>query len=468
MLDASGSATLVAALVTLGCAACAPTREDDRAAWLQHTLTLDHQDLIARDPDLVAGKYAKMARTPYEFFRGTLPQFVRDLGELSTSTTTSGGAGWSILLVGDPHPENIGTYRAGDARVWLDFNDFDASRPGPYHLDVWRLGQGFDVLLRQTPGVDDATRRRAVRAVASGYVAELTLLASGSYTAVDETAGTIVADLVRRAMRDGDQREELDDYTESSSDTPRRLVRGEQVERTDPRVIEEELWDPGQARVWIAEAVAHEWPSTLAHADTASVTVLDVARHLGAGVSSYPLERYYVLVDGPGDDDVLLEAKEIRDPPSLPGLPALPARQHANNAARVVDHARRLQLYPDDDPYLGWVSRGAFALRIRHRTKYQRGFDAARLADQWAAGDWTADDVVDFAESAGRLLARAHGRTPTLAGGAAVDTIRAAMGADFVEEAAQAAQQWGTTTLADYHSFLTLLDTQGPLLGARP
>ena len=467
MHSASSSAALRAALVGL-VAACAPTREDDRAAWLQQTLTVDHQDLIARDPELVAGKYAKMARTPFEFFRGTLPQFVRDLSELPTSTTTPAGAAWTILLVGDPHPENIGTYRAGDARVWLDFNDFDASRPGPYHLDVWRLGQGFDVLLRQTEGVDDTTRQRAVRAVASGYGAELALLAGGSFTAVDETAGTIAADLVRRATRDGDQREELDDYTETSSDTPRRLVRGEQVERTDPRIIEEELWDAGQPRAWIADAIAHEWPSTLAHTDTASVTVLDVARHFGAGVSSYPLERYYVLVDGPGDDDVLLEAKEIRDPPALPGLPALPARQHANNAARVVDHARRLQLYPDDDRYLGWVARGAYALRVRHRTKYQRGFDAARLAEKWAAGDWKADDVVAFAEVAGRLLARAHGRAQTLGGGSAVEAIRAAQGADFADEAAQAAVRWGTTTMADYQHFLTLLETEGPLLGARP
>lgn len=455
-------------VVVVLASACAPTRDDARAAWLQHTLTVDHQDLIARDPELVAGKYVKMARTPFEFFRGTLPQFVRDVSELPTSTTTAAGAAWTVLLVGDPHPENIGTYRAGDARVWLDFNDFDASRPGPYHLDVWRLGQGFDVLLRQTAGVDDTTRQRAVRAVASGYVAELELLAGDSFSAADETAGTIAADLVRRATRDGDQREELDDYTETSSDAPRRLVRGEQVERTDPRIIEEELRDAGPRRAWIADAVAHEWPRTLAHADTASVTVLDVARHLGAGVSSYPLERYYVLVDGPGNDDVLLEAKEIRDPPALPGLPALPARQHANNAARVVDHARRLQLYPDDDPYLGWVSRGAYALRVRHRTKYQRGFDAARLAEQWAAGEWTDDDVVDFAETAGRLLARAHGRAPTLSGEPGVAAIRAAMSAGFVDEAAEAAQQWGATALADYQLFLTLLETQGPLLGARP
>ena len=46
--------------------------------------------------------------------------------------------GTRVLLLGDPHPENLGTYVNATGEVTLDWNDFDATGYGPYWLDVWR------------------------------------------------------------------------------------------------------------------------------------------------------------------------------------------------------------------------------------------------------------------------------------------------------------------------------------------
>ncbi|MCA9552706.1 MAG: hypothetical protein KC933_21915, partial [Myxococcales bacterium] len=67
------------AAIVAGLAAGCGANAEHRAAWLQATLTDDNRDLLYRSPDLVAGKYAKMALGPYPYMRGTALQWMRDL-----------------------------------------------------------------------------------------------------------------------------------------------------------------------------------------------------------------------------------------------------------------------------------------------------------------------------------------------------------------------------------------------------
>lgn len=446
-------------VVLLGLAGCAAPDVEDRAAWLQNTLLRDHWDLLAREPALVAGKFEKMALSPFAYFRGTAPQYWRELTEVGRWRTQWAGPG-GILLYGDPHPENIGT----DQILGINFNDFDAARYGPSHGDVWRLAQGFGVMLAQTPEYPQEYTPEVYSALAQGY-----------WDHIFEPSGRLVwgkisADLLRRARRDGEVREELEDYQEPETG---RLLRGVLAEPEVEAVIAEETREPAEGLFWWREAVEKDWPRTWCCGGPSPV-VKDWVRHLGSGVSSYPLWRYYVLLEGPtdaADDDVLIEAKEIRDPPPLLSLPLLPGRQHDVNAARVVDWQRRLQ-GGDTDHYLGWIARDSLSFRLRNRSKYQKGFDVARWEEKWAQGDWTQADLTRFAYEAGWLLAQGHGRAASIDGRETLSSLKGVLEAAGAEawtgEVATLGQATTELWLEDYALFLRLIEAQGPLLGYRP
>ncbi len=472
-----------AALVVLTMTGCgAPTDDEARASWLQSTLTDDNRDLLWRAPELVAGKYVKMSQDPYAFLRGTVLQWVRDLAQPSglDLRTRFGNADASrVLLDGDPHPENFGSFLPADGEITVELNDFDAARYGPYWADLWRLAQGFEVIARRAPTAwNDTTVATVVRAVALGYHTELVELEAGQAplrVAYRAGHGAIVDDLMRQALRDGGIQEELLEYTRVQ-DGARRLFRGEIEPMPAPGLIGEVVVDVDTDTRDLVERFVAEYAGTLVSTATTSagaLAVKDVARQIGSGVSSFALYRYYVLVEGPTeglDDDWLLEAKEIRDPASFPGLAIFPSRRYTSNAERVVRAQRSLQLVDDADPLLGFASSGGFSLRVRHRTKNQKRIDHARLWEELEAGDIDVEDVRALAELCGRLLARSHGKAPLSNGAPALPALRAAVGDDpaaFADEVEGVSGLYTARILADYDLFLALLEVEGPLLGFR-
>lgn len=467
--------------------------DDERSGWLRHTLVLDNQDLFERDAELTQGKFAKMSESPYAYLRGSVAQMDRDLLE-------PGGAGlrpWrftsadvdDVALVGDPHPENIGCYRTGDGTITLDFNDFDAATYGPFELDVRRLALGFWVACAQVRDelgealVTDGDCAAITAGSAQGYADEIAALAAdpADATVVDEDGdwGPIVAALLEDSREDGDDGKPLLDYTIVEGDR-RAMIEGD----LEPaRVVDlgeyrqpvlEDTVRPVPASVRNrAQGWIEQWRSTLwdpSIASDLSTEILGITRRYGAGVSSYPLLRYYVLLAGPTaapDDDLLLEVKEVRDPPPLPGLRRPIDAPYPGNGARVVAFARELQAFVDDDPWLGWADEGARAYRIRERSGYQNGFEVADLSAQLGAGEWNVDDAREFAAIAGRVLARSHARARRARGTPAGDAIAAAIddAAAFVDDVTGFATDYGEVVLADHLRLRDLLATHGPDLG---
>jgi len=460
---------------------------------LRHTLVLDNQDLFERDRELTQGKLAKMSETPYAFLRGSVAQLDRDLFE-------PGGAAlrpWrftdsevdDVALVGDPHPENIGCYRAGNGALTLDFNDFDAASYGPFELDVRRLALGLWVACAQVGDelgdgvIADGDCASIAAGSAGGYAAEIAALAAdpGDATVIDEDGdwGTIVAALLEDSREDGDDAKPLRDYT-LVEDDGRTMIEGDidparLVELGDYRqaVIEDTVRPVPAAIATRMPALIEQWRETLwdpSIATAASTEILGITRRYGAGVSSYPFLRYYVLLAGPTagpDDDVLLEVKEVRDPPPMPGLRRPIDAPYPTNGARVVGFARELQTFVDDDPWLGWADDGARAFRVRERTGYQNGFEVADLGAAIGAGTWTIDDASDFAELSGRVLARSHARARRARGTAAGAAIAAAIDDDqaFVDDVTEFAEDYGAVVLADHLRLRELLAAHGPDLG---
>ncbi|QDG52344.1 DUF2252 domain-containing protein [Persicimonas caeni] len=465
---------LIAAL----CGACSgETRHSERAAWLQTTLVEDNLLVIEREPELSAGKFAKMASLPYYYFRGTNAQFYRDLTDADapfSQTAFGSSAASGVLLMGDPHPENIGTYRSAKGEMNVEFNDFDGARFGPFHFDVRRLGVGFGVAA-ETMELDTTTRDALIEAAARGYVDEIGRMSRGAepYRVDPNFPGPILGDLIDGAIKDGDEKEALFEYTRVR-DGRRRLFFGAVESPIVEGVIEDELVEVDARERRLVERLVAQYPQTLVEPQPAGAFELKgVGRRLGGGVASYALLRFYALVEGPTDsrdDDWLLELKEIRDPTAIPRLAELPPRQFDTNAQRVVVAQRRMQIDAKNDPLLGWAASDTLSFRVRHRTKYQKGLDVADIEEGLAEADWDIQHVLRFATIAGRLLARSHAIAPRRDGGDALAAIAATLDGRedaFVDETSTFARSYTDRVMSDYALFVDLLDAEGPLLGAR-
>lgn len=479
--------------------------EHARSQWLRHTLVLDNQIFLERDPELAGGKLAKMGERPYRFFRGTAPQYARDAMQPGSPGYQPSAFGSErtrdVALVGDPHPENIGTFRREDGTIVVDFNDFDASTHGPYELDLRRLALGFFIageqILRDHADLVasgepvDATlmpddRIAAARAVAAGYVAEIERMADApgeGLVVTDanvEQVGVVLASLVEAAREDGEAQEKLVEYTVVEEgrrsmffgdvEPPMTVAYGEVTQA----VFQDTVQPIGARERELVEGLLGRYPeSRITPVDPAALRIKGVSRRLGAGVSSYPVDRFYVLVEGPSEaveDDVLLELKQVFDAVPTPGLVRYPSQPYSSNAERVVAFQRQLQSFDDDDPWLGWALAGADAYRIRWRTGYQRGVRVVGLATEMAEGDVLPEDFVALAEAAGRMLAGSHGRAPKADGEPGAPAIAAAIGEDgpgLVDEVVAFVELYGPRVLADHVALQDLIETHGSRLGYR-
>jgi uncharacterized protein (DUF2252 family) len=458
---------------------------DARAQWLQTTLVLDNQVFLDTDPGQAQAKFARMSLSLYAYFRGTMPQFARDLAE-------GGGAGRGasryataetadVALVGDPHPENIGSFRDANGALVIDFNDFDAATYGPYHFDVRRLALGFYVAAVE---LEVGEPLAMAEAVVTGYVAEVGAMDAGrsaaTAMAAGEDHGEILNYTLRKAAEDGAAREELDDYTRVLAER-REMFLGDVEPPVEwaigdhaMSVARDEVAAMSAAEMHDVAQLVAQWPTTLLDAGVMAPQALAIkgaSRRLGAGVASFAAPRFYVLLEGPTTDladDVLLEIKRVYDPPPLPGLLRLPSRPFADNGTRVVAMQRALQTTAANDPLLGSANVGAASYRVRDRSKFQRGVDLAKIAEKLDEGDFSAVDLEVLAGQAGQLLARSHARAPRQGGEPGLVAITAALAtepAGFVTETVAFVRDYAPVLRADYERFLDAIAADGPSLG---
>lgn len=498
---------LVAA-ITAGCGDDTPSR----ALWLAQALTDDNLFAARREPALVAGKYRLMAASAHGFLRGSLGLWRRDQAEAGPGAwPTAFGSGLASLvaIVGDPHLENAGCFGPGLAgsgggalaprgAISLEWNDFDAAGYGPFHLDVRRLALGLAVTVLERERAGGATIADAeaaalavgpgggaelAAAVAEGYVAEVEAQAAGAaptraHGEADEAeeivaarVGIVAADLLRRAREQGNPDLEFADAVSVSAAGGPALRRGVLEPPVLAGVIEREvvaLDAAGHDRVgrWLAKAYLGAPPR-----------LLDAARRLGAGVGSYALWRIDALVApvAPAAGDAgpyLLELKEIADPPGERWpLPTPNPRPFGDNAERAVTLQRAMQSDGARDRFLAAAASDGVAVKIRHRSSWQKGLSLSRLVARQRAGKWHSDDVVVLARLLGRLLAAAHLRAPRADGGHAVTAIAPLLsgrGPSFVAETVAATRAALPVLHGDARLLGTLLASEGPLLGLQP
>lgn len=388
---------------------------------------------VGRIPELIPVRVSRMLQSVYAFYRGTVDVMTRDLAAGPVS-------GVDLVIAADAHLGNFGLYASPERRLVFDLNDFDEAGIGPWEWDVKRMVASQALVLR-LKGVDAEAQREHVRATVERYRSAL--------------AGFVETSVLDRYFASVDAQWLLDE------DTPtfQRSVDKAQRRTSEQALINLGVRGEDGRLVLKAEPplLIHHPPGSLErtnrrfldyrltlHTDRALLLsqfeVVDVARRV-VGVSSVGTHCSIALLQGPGDESLILQAKQavtsvlereggVRDV-VLPGAPeGGPGRE----AFRVVSSQRVLQSV--SDPFLGWT------VDPDGRNYYWRQF--RDLKGSFDLGRADVDEVNRYARLCARQLARAHAQSPDSAAVAGYlgrsDSFATAIGewavayADVVEE----------------------------------
>ena len=371
------------------------------ASWAPAADRRDPIDLlIAQEADRVAElvpiRHARMARSPFAFYRGAAAVMAADLGAMPST-------GLIAQLCGDAHLSNFGLFAAPDRAIVFDVNDFDETFPGPFEWDAMRLAASFVIAARDA-SFSAREQRACALEVASSYRATIRELATQDELTVfyERVDASFLLGLAKSAEgRKGRQR------MEGVLDRARRRDRWSALrsltKATDdgPRFVEDPPLlvriDGDSAYHAMLEGMLDHYRAGLL-ADrrelVARYRMVDLA-HKVVGVGSVGLRAFVVLMQGrDASDQLILQAKQavasVLEPPGSAG----------DHGQRVVDGQRLIQAATD--VFLGSV-RGPIgrSYYVRQLRDMKWSPDVERLRPRALLG---------YATLCGRALARAHAR----------------------------------------------------------
>lgn len=456
-------------LSLVGCGS--PTLDEARKAHIANVISTADEPLLRTRPNLVAGKYARMAANPYDFFRGTVPLSWHDYRNNYVGFGASAFAldGPLAPVLGDPHPENFGTVIGADGVLGLEPNDFDSADFAPYIWDLRRLVAGMALAARLTNPDDSAARettaqasRVIARAAAEAYAQAILALSKGAErTRLTTNEGNpILEDVFSRAEEDLADRTELADLTDLT-DGARRLKRGV----LDPAEPAEKVLDlPTWALTRLPDTLLQYRQTLLNPPESAYFDLIDAARVVGSGVASWARVRVVLLVRGPTDDpqdDVLLELKELND--SGLGGHYPPFVHYDDVAERIRSTSRAAWARPDAEPLWGTSEWLGFPVQIKRECEAHKTIRVRRMVEERG----TPEALEGLARHLGTILARAHTATPKNAEWIARDIANVIEKdpAGFADEQADVGERYAKRVLADHQLFRAALEERGPRLG---
>lgn len=351
---------------------------------------------------LVSLRHARMAASPFAFFRGSAGLMAFDLSKQVET-------GVQVVISGDAHVNNFGLYASPERRLVFDLNDFDEAAPGPWEWDVKRLLTSA-VLAAEENGLDEGDIAGIVRSGARSY---------------------------RTALRDFAQMEALDRlYASVDSTDLAANVRDEGVKmlnkvtkkawkRDSDRTIQH-LMQPnedGQTRFQekppILTSVSEE---VVEHIETAFAAyrtstqeairyfltqfhITDVALRV-VGVGSVGTRCYLVALGGPDEGGLVLQVKEAGESVvtrySTPDV-TTPPTMHSGmtSGERVIVHQRILQAV--SDPFLGHLQTPSHAYYVRQYRDAKGSFDTTEMNET---------QLKTYVDLCSYMLARAHAQSP--------------------------------------------------------
>lgn len=334
--------------------------------------------------DLVPIKMARMAASPFGFFRGAAPLMAADLASIQH-------CGLEAQICGDAHVRNLGAYAAPDGHLVFDINDFDETMRGPFEWDLKRLSTSL-VLAGQQSGHDKKACKDAVRLFIKSYCAamsrfsELTVLELAKFQ-LHVKVGPVQA-VLRKAER-ATPEHNLEKLTVRS---------GGKHKFKDERPLLAPVRPQVARQVIAALALYQQTLSPERQQFVACYQPVDVAFKV-VGTGSVGTRDYVVLCFGNGERDPLF--LQVKEEPTSCYARYLPASQNfINEGKRVVDGQRRMQAY--SDPFLGWTSMGGRDYLVRQLSDHKATIDDSQMQG---------NGLTEYARVCGEVLAKGHARS---------------------------------------------------------
>ncbi|MBJ7457754.1 MAG: DUF2252 domain-containing protein [Thermoleophilaceae bacterium] len=399
------------------------------------------QEDADRVPELVPIRHARMAASPFAFFRGSASIMAADLADCPSS-------GIEVQSCGDAHLANFGVFATPERRLVFDLNDFDETLQAPFEWDVKRLAASF-VVAAKALGVGKSGQESLAGAAVRQY--RLAILRDAERPLLDVwfqsvPVDTLVEQLLSRAGKQARQRAKqglrktrgrtnlgaLGRFAELTDD-------GWRIKPQPPLIQTYERTARDEKRV---AAMFSKYANTLSPERQqlfSSYRLADFARKV-VGVGSVGTEAFMFLFIGPqGDDPLFLQLKQAGTSCLAKYVDQPPARHEGQ---RIVDGQRAMQAA--SDAFLGWTSGG---------TKNAQHFYVRQLRDMKGSANldrMSRAELDVYAKLCGETLARAHarsGRAPAIAG-------YVGRGEVFERKLARSAVKYARQTESDHAAFV--------------
>ncbi len=369
------------------------------AEWSPPSRRPDPVDVLirtakGRQEDLLPIRYARMAASPFAFFRGAAAIMALDLAPTPVT-------GLTVQTCGDAHLSNFGTFASPERNLCFDLNDFDETLPGPWEWDLKRLVASLVVAARDI-GLKPKEADKAVSAASASYrrrvaeFAEMRHLDLFYYRIDSDEVLALASDSTRfhfeRALAKARRR-----TNEGSAPKLVEFVDGGHRLKVEPPLttpVEDPRIDAGIRRL------LEEYRPTL-HADRrlllSRYSVVDVA-HKVVGVGSVGRRCYVAFLMGSDTDDPLF--LQIKESQQSVLEPYLGRSDLGNHAHRIVTGQRIMQAATD--PFLGWGRMGRYDVYVRQMRDMKGSVEVEAMDGQALA---------EYASLCGWVLARGHARS---------------------------------------------------------
>ncbi len=170
-----------------------------------------------------------------------------------------------------------------------------------------------------------------------------------------------------------------------------------------------------------------------------------------------------------GEDDRLLLAREVYDPPIYPGRIGYPSGVFENNAERVDVLKQQLWTNPlSDSDYMGIFVNG-IAFKTVSWSSYLQDIEVEKIKENWDDGTYLESDLIDMSTVMGSSMGTIHSTTKSFSGqnsGAVIiDDIQQGGSASVLhQEVLETSLLEQQQLMQQYAAFQQYLMDRGPLL----
>jgi uncharacterized protein (DUF2252 family) len=346
-----------------------------------------------RIPNLVPLKNARMAVSPFTFYRGAAPLMAADLAAMPRT-------GINVQICGDAHVQNLGAFGGGpDGHLIFDINDFDETIRAPWEWDVKRMAASL-VLAGREARNSERQCKDAVVEFARSYresmkmFSDLPVLELARYLVMRDLKVAPIRSVLQKAERA----------------TPLDSLKKLTVEKGGKYEIKEVTDPVFGVKVQYREDAATS-KRVLAALPGYGRSLLPGRRHFFAqyqpadvgfrivGTGSVGTRDYVVLMFGGAvEDPMFLQLKQELPSAYAPYVPKdVPPKHHGQ---RVVEGVQRMLV--QFDIFLGWTTIDGIPYLVRQLRDHKGGIDSTDLEGK---------GLLQYADVCGELLAKGHARS---------------------------------------------------------